>query len=339
MSEFHKAERRAAKIRIGLVGPAGSGKTYSALLLAAGLGGPVALIDTEAGSGELYAGSPGIPEYDVCTLEPPYTVQKYLSAIGEAEAAGYVTLVIDSLSHAWAGEGGLLDQQGKIADSGRGNSYTAWRSITPLHNRLVESILTSKCHIVATMRAKTEYVVETNDKGKQVPKKVGLAPVQREGLDYEFTLVLDLDARHNATASKDRTGLFDGQIFPITPKTGEALRRWLEGGSVAPVPSAPASPARRVEPLSPAPATTVAADPAPAAKASADDPLEKDRRRLFVLMGSKGLDWPKAEQKAFVSGRTGKDSTKLLSREELRGLIAEARGLLAKRDAAEGGAA
>ena len=228
---FRKAERRKAKLRLGIVGPAGSGKTYSALLIAKGLGGRVAVIDTENGSADLYA---NVMEYDVCTLEAPYTVQKYLTAIDEAEKAGYETLIIDSLTHAWAGEGGLLDQQGKIADAGRGNSYTAWRQITPLHNRLVEAMLTSKCHVIATMRSKTEYVLEADDKGRQVPKKVGMAPVQREGMDYEFTTVFDLSLTHNATVSKDRTSLFDGQIFKPDEQTGKALLEWLESGADVP---------------------------------------------------------------------------------------------------------
>lgn len=250
MAGFRKAERRKAKLRLGLVGPAGSGKTYGALLIAMGLGGKIALIDTENGSGDLYA---HLGNYDVCTLDAPYTVQKYLTAIDEAERAGYDVLIIDSLSHAWAGEGGLLDQQGKIADSGRGNSYTAWRQVTPWHNKLVEAMLTSKCHIIATMRAKTEYVQEKNDKGKTEIKKVGMAPVQRDGMDYEFGVVFDLDVNHNATVSKDRTSLFDGQIFRPSQKTGEALKNWLESGIEPPAftqtpppvedaPNTPASP-------------------------------------------------------------------------------------------------
>lgn len=234
MAGFRKAERRKARLRLGLVGPAGSGKTYGALLIAMGLGGKIALIDTENGSGDLYA---HLGDYDVCTLDAPYTVQKYLAAIEEAEQAGYSVLIIDSLSHAWAGEGGLLDQQGKIADSGRGNSYTAWRQVTPWHNKLVEAMLTSKCHIIATMRAKTEYVQEKNDKGKTEIRKVGMAPVQRDGMDYEFGVVFDLDVNHNATVSKDRTTLFDGQIFRPSRKTGEALRDWLESGTDSPGPA------------------------------------------------------------------------------------------------------
>lgn len=252
MAGFRKAERRKAKLRLGLVGPAGSGKTYGALLIAMGLGGKIALIDTENGSGDLYA---HLGDYDVCTLDAPYTVQKYLTAIEEAEQAGYSVLIIDSLSHAWAGEGGLLDQQGKIADSGRGNSYTAWRQVTPWHNKLVEAMLTSKCHIIATMRAKTEYVQEKNDKGKTEIRKVGMAPVQRDGMDYEFGVVFDLDVNHNATVSKDRTTLFDGQIFRPSRKTGEALRDWLESGTDSPVPAGqptstpntPANPSRTAQ--------------------------------------------------------------------------------------------
>lgn len=228
MSGFRKAERRKAKLRLGLVGSAGSGKTYSALLIAFGIGGKVALIDTENGSGDLYA---HLGDYDVCTIGAPYTVEKYLTAIAEAERAGYDVLIIDSLSHAWAGDGGLLDQQGRIADSGRANNYTAWRQVTPLHNRLVEVMLTSKCHIIATMRAKTEYVIEKDSRGRDVPRKVGMAPVQRDGMDYEFGVVFDIDINHTATVSKDRTTLFDGQIFTPSTETGKALKDWLESGS------------------------------------------------------------------------------------------------------------
>lgn len=224
---FHKAERKKAKLRLGITGPAGSGKTYGALLLSLGLGGRVALIDTENGSGDLYS---SLGDYDVCTLGAPYTVEKYLAAIEEAEKGGYDVLIIDSLSHAWAGEGGLLDRQGKIADT-KGNSYTAWRTITPLHNRLVEALLTSPCHIVATMRSKVEYVQEKNAQGRTEIHKVGLAPVQRDGMDYEFTLVFELGMNHTASASKDRTGLFDGQVFTLTRDTGAALRGWLDSGA------------------------------------------------------------------------------------------------------------
>jgi len=239
---FRKAERKKAKLRLGLVGPAGSGKTYGALLVAMGLGGRIAMIDTENGSGDLYA---GLGDYDVCTLSAPYEVQKYLTAIKDAERAGYDVLIIDSLSHAWAGEGGLLDQQGKIADAGRGNSYTAWRQVTPWHNKLVEAMLTSPCHVIATMRAKTEYILEENERGKKEPKKVGMAPVQRDGMDYEFGVVFDISGNHTAQVSKDRTSLFDGRVFQLSKETGETLRAWLETGAEPPAP--PAADTERAE--------------------------------------------------------------------------------------------
>jgi len=224
--EIRKAERKKAKLRLGIAAPSGAGKTYSALLLAFGLGGKVGLIDTEHGSGDLYA---HLGDYDIIGIEAPYTVAKYTQAIKAFEQAGYNTVIIDSLSHAWSGDGGLLDKQGKMADRGT-NSFAAWRTITPEHNALVDAMLSSPCHIIATMRAKQEYVLETNSKGKQEPKKVGMAPVQREGMEYEFTVMLDVDMNHIASASKDRTSLFDGQYMKITPDTGKMLLSWLETG-------------------------------------------------------------------------------------------------------------
>ena len=225
--QIRKAERRKARLRLGIAAPSGAGKTFSSLLMAFGLGGKVGLIDTEHGSGDLYA---HLGDYDIINIEAPYEVSKYIQAIKAFEQAGYSTIIIDSLSHAWAGDGGLLEKQGKIADRG-GNGYAAWRTITPEHNNLVDAMLKSPCHIIATMRAKQDYVLETNDKGKQTPKKVGLAPVQRDGMEYEFTVMLDIDMQHIASASKDRTGLFDGKFFKITPDTGNTLLSWLETGA------------------------------------------------------------------------------------------------------------
>lgn len=230
--QIRKAERKKAKLRLGIAAPSGAGKTYSALLLAFGMGGKIGLIDTEHGSGDLYA---HLGDYDIISIEAPYTVSKYVQAIKAFEQAGYTTIIIDSLSHAWAGDGGLLDKQGKMADRGT-NSFAAWRTITPEHNALVDSMLKSPCHIIATMRAKQEYVLELDSKGKQAPKKVGMAPVQREGMEYEFTVMLDVDMNHIASASKDRTGLFDGQLFKVGIETGANLLGWLETG--ADVPSA-----------------------------------------------------------------------------------------------------
>jgi hypothetical protein len=223
--QFHPAQRKKAKLRLAVAGPAGSGKTYSALQVSFGLGGRVVLIDTERGSGELYA---HLGEYDVCTLTAPFTPEKYVEAIRAAENAGYDVIIIDSLSHAWAGPGGVLDIHGYAADKG-GNSWSAWRQVTPRHNELVDAMLQSRCHIIATLRSKMEHV-QVVENGKTVVKKVGLNPIQRDGLEYEFTVFLDLDYNHTASATKDRTGLFDGLVFKPGAETGTRLLEWLETG-------------------------------------------------------------------------------------------------------------
>lgn len=228
---FQKATRKKAKLRLALCGPSGSGKTYSALLIASGIGGPIAVVDTEHGSAELYA---DITDYDACQVTPPYTPDKYTDAIREAEKSGYNVLILDSLSHAWAGEGGFLDQVDKRKAAG-GNQFAPWREVTPQHNRLIDTILASSCHIIVTMRSKTVYEVTKNSKGKAVPVKVGTAPIMREGVDYEFQVVFDLAIdRHIASTSKDRTSLFDGEFFTPTTDTGKKLIGWLNSGAEAP---------------------------------------------------------------------------------------------------------
>lgn len=229
--QIRRAERKKAKLRLGIAAPSGAGKTYSSLLLAFGLGGKVGLIDTEHGSGDLYA---DLGEYDIIQISAPYTAAKYIEAIHAFEREGYSTIIVDSLSHAWAGEGGLLDKQGKAADKS-GNSYTAWRMVTPDHNQLVDAMLQSSCHIIATMRAKTEYVQEKDERtGKNVVRKVGMAPIQRDGMEYEFSVMLDIGMDHTAVATKDRTRLFDGQFFKVSEQTGKDLLEWLETGKEAP---------------------------------------------------------------------------------------------------------
>lgn len=306
MKMFRKAERCKAKLRLGITGPAGSGKTYSALQIAFGIGGRVAVIDTENRSADLYA---HLGEYDVCTIEAPYTVQKYLAAINEAESLGYDILIIDSLTHAWAGEGGLLDQQGKIADSGKGNSYTAWRQVTPWHNKLVDAILQSPCHIIATMRSKMEYVLSTNDKGKQEPKKVGMAPVQRDGMEYEFTTVFDLSHNHAAQASKDRTGLFDGQIFTPSTDTGKMLLDWLESGADAPEPTI----TNDIQGLN----TEQVQQTFPGSKPVNN--LASDRAAIWNTL-TKKMHYSNKEAKDIIIGVTGKKSGKELTAEDVAAL-------------------
>jgi hypothetical protein len=226
--QIRKATRRKAKLRLALLGPSGSGKTMSALRLAFGIGGKVGIIDTENGSADLYA---EIGDYDVITLDKPYSVNKYRDAIHAFEDAGYDTIIVDSLSHAWSGAGGLLDKQGQLAARPGANSYAAWREITPEHNALVEALLSSPSHIITTMRVKQEYVLEENDRGKKVPRKVGLQPVQRDGMEYEFTCVMDVDIDHKATATKDRTTLFVDWRDTISEATGRLLKDWLESGA------------------------------------------------------------------------------------------------------------
>lgn len=224
--QFQQAQRKRAKLRLGLSGTSGSGKTYSALTIASGITpwNKIAVIDTENGSAELYA---HLGPYSVLTLTAPYDPEKYIAAIHLAAQSGFEVIIIDSLSHAWNGEGGILDQQGKAAESKyKGNSWAAWREFTPKHNALVETMLKSPCHIIGTIRSKTEYT-QVTENGKTVVKKLGMAPIQRDGMEYEFTMFLDLSAEHIATASKDRTTLFDGQYFKPDNSTGQKLLSWL----------------------------------------------------------------------------------------------------------------
>jgi hypothetical protein len=228
---FKQATRKQSKLRLAICGCSGSGKSYSALQIAKGLcskdSGKIAVIDTESGSSELYS---HLANFDVAILTPPFTPQRYIDLINSAEKAGYSTLIIDSLSHAWQGAGGILEMHDK-ATTGRTNSFAAWGVVTPLHNALVEAILSSPLHIIATMRTKTAYEV-VSENGRTKVNKLGLAPVQRENMEYEFTVVFDLlSDSHTANVSKDRTGLFaNQQQFQPSEKTGMKLLHWLESG-------------------------------------------------------------------------------------------------------------
>lgn len=243
--QFQKAVKSAAKLRLAMTGPSGSGKTYSALRIASGIGKRIALIDTENHSAALYADS---FDFDTISLMPPYTLDKYMDSMKAAVEAKYDVLVVDSISHAWAGEGGLLEKKGAMDVRG-GNSYTNWAPITKEHEQFKSLLLTCDIHLIVTMRSKQDYIMEMSDKGKSVPRKVGLAPIQREGMEYEFTMVLDMAMDHNATVSKTRVSKFDGKLFQPSKETGIELLAWLNDGpvSVKPLP-APAK-----EPLPPAP--------------------------------------------------------------------------------------
>jgi hypothetical protein len=194
--------------------------------------------------------------FDVAELHGDFAPQKYIDAITEAEKAGYDVLVIDSLSHAWMGSGGALEMVDNAARRSKsGNSYAAWREVTPHHNRLVESMLSARLHIIVTMRTKTEYVIETDSRGKQVPRKIGLAPVQRDGLDYEFDVVLEIDRDHVASVDKTRCSEIADKTYPHMSASGEcvaALRTWLSSGA-APVAEAPSTPPPSATPPAPEP--------------------------------------------------------------------------------------
>lgn len=231
---IRKAERKKAKLRLGIAAPTGAGKTFSSLLIASGIGPKVGLIDTENGSGDLYADSKKIKDalpggYDIINISAPYDPKKYIEAITAFEDASYDVVIIDSLSHAWAGSGGLLDKQGKEADRS-GNSYTAWRTVTPQHNALVDKILQSPCHIIATMRSKTEHVQEKNEQGKTIVRKIGMAPVMRDGIEYEFTVFGEIDQTHHFHASKDRTDTLKDVFVIPSKQMGAGLLEWLESG-------------------------------------------------------------------------------------------------------------
>ncbi|APD07549.1 hypothetical protein UJ101_02045 [Flavobacteriaceae bacterium UJ101] len=225
--QLRKTERKQAKIKLALQGSAGSGKTYSSILLAKGLSNDdltkVAIIDTENGSADLYA---DLGNYNVLTLKPPFTTEKYIKAIDVCLQAGMEVIILDSISHCWDY---LLDYHSKLA----GNSFTNWSKIMPLQKAFVDKMLQADAHIIATMRTKQDYVLNQKD-GKYIPEKVGLKAVQKDGVDYEFTIVFDLDIKHYATSSKDRTGLFMGKPeFTISPTTGKKILKWCNHDSIS----------------------------------------------------------------------------------------------------------
>jgi nucleoside-triphosphatase THEP1 len=238
--QFKKATRAQARLRLGLIGPAGSGKTYTALRIAAGLGGKIAVIDTERGSASLYMGERGI-EFDVIELDS-YEVEHFIDAIQAAAAGGYTTLIIDSLSHAWAGKGGILEYVDKAGKRNQGGgNFGAWRDATPRHNALVDAILGAPLHVICTLRSKVEYVVE-NVGGRTQVRKVGLQPVQRDGLEYEFTVVGDVTQEHDLIVTKTRAAfLKDAVIREAGEDLGKQLSQWLSAGEPIAAKPQPAS--------------------------------------------------------------------------------------------------
>ena len=221
--QLRQSSRKQAKIKMAIQGCAGSGKTYSSLLLASGLTSDwskIAVIDSENSSADLYA---HLGNYNVLSLQEQYSPENYIKAIEICEKAGMEVIIIDSMSQCW-------DFLLELHSGMQGNSFTNWGKITPRMNALTQKILQSKCHIISTLRTKQDYVLNEKN-GKLVPEKVGLKAVMRDGIDYEFTIVFDIDIKHYASASKDRTGLFMGKPeFTINSFTGEKILNWCNDG-------------------------------------------------------------------------------------------------------------
>ena len=235
MAFFKPASRKKVRGRIAFDGPAGSGKTFTALRLAHALGRKIAVINTESGAVEKYLGlnPDGIPwQFDVGYLQDN-SPTSYTAAILEAARAGYEVLIVDSLSHAWVGSGGALE----LVDKKGGAKFSSgWRDVTPMHNRMIEAILGSPCHLIATLRTKTEYVVEeyidNNGHKKSAPRRVGMAPIQRAGMEYEFDLVADMDLTNTLTVGKTRCPAMRGQVSVMPGADFFApLVEWLNEGS------------------------------------------------------------------------------------------------------------
>lgn len=230
---FQKATKHQAHGRLALCGPSGSGKTYTALRVAQALKGEgrIAVIDTEAGSASKYA---NLFDFDQETLTE-FSPRNYVDAIHEAESAGYPVIIIDSLTHAWSGKGGVLEMHDEASRQSRSeNTYYAWREVTPEHNALVEAMVQSSAHIIATMRTNTEYLVE-NKNGKQVPVKVGTKPVQRAGMEFEFDCVVDFNLDLYATVGKTRCPDLSQQTYHKAGEDdlGKIFHDWLTDGAPA----------------------------------------------------------------------------------------------------------
>lgn len=227
-----KAEKQHAYLKLTTIGPSKSGKSFSALLMASGfkdaLGGDIIFFDSEYGRGELYADQ---FDFDYAQIEAPFEVEKYIDAIKYAESEGYTVAIIDSITQLWAGEGGLLSLQSRIAKR-TGNSYTAWGDVTPLYDAFVDAVSSAKIHLICTMRSKTDYIIGESEAGKMTVKKLGTKPIQRDGMDYEFDIMFNIDrdsheAKIEARAfGGDLSGL-DGKIVLPTRELGKQLCGWL----------------------------------------------------------------------------------------------------------------
>jgi hypothetical protein len=242
---FAPATRKRARARIALDGPSGSGKTWTALMLASNFGGPVAVVDTEHESASLYA-----DEFSFDAVAPPgYDPAWLIKAFAAAGQAGYATVIVDSLSHFWSGADGMLEQVDRAAKRrGGGNNFAGWKEMRPVERNMIEAMLSYPGHVIVTMRSKTEYVVDDDERGKKVPRKVGLRPDQRDGIEFEFDIVGDLDLEHTLVITKTRcSALADAVIRHPDEGLAKRILDWLNAGA-EPVASALDYRDRAIEP-------------------------------------------------------------------------------------------
>jgi len=225
---FRKAVKHDAKLRLAISGPSGSGKTYTLLTIAAALGGPFAVVDTEHGSASKYA---DIFEFGVLELNS-YDPEHLIKIIDQAAEAGFRVLCIDSLSHFWMGKDGELEKVDRAARRMQNpNGFAAWKQVTPIHNALIDKIIGAPLHVLASMRTKTEWILDHDERtGKTVPRKVGLAPVMRDGIEYEFDVCGEMDQENTLQVTKSRCPKLAGGVFPKPGKEfAEILQEWLCG--------------------------------------------------------------------------------------------------------------
>ena len=225
--KLQKAERHQVKLRIGLSGPSGYGKSFSALLLAYGMTNDwkkIAIIDTENNSASLYS---HLGDFNVLSLEEPFSPERYIKAIKLCEEADMEIIIIDSISHEWQSKGGCLEIHEHL-----GGRFQDWAKVTPRHNAFIDAIILSKCHIITTSRRKVDYSIDKGSDGKTKVSKLGMKEITREGFEYELTVNFEfLNDNHLVSASKDRTGLFAGKPeFIINSSTGKKLMEWSNDG-------------------------------------------------------------------------------------------------------------
>jgi hypothetical protein len=225
--QLKKATKKKVKLKIGMSGASGFGKTYSALLLAYGITNDwnkIAVIDTENRSASLYS---DLGEFNTIELEPPYSPERYIEAINLCQSAGMDVCIIDSITHEWDGSGGCLEIHDKL-----GGRYQDWAKVTPRHRSFINAILQTNMHIITTVRRKQDYEMTKNDSGRLTVQKAGTKEITREGFEYEITLNFEfINDKHMVKASKDRTGMFVGTPeFIITSETGKYLKEWANTG-------------------------------------------------------------------------------------------------------------